>query len=136
MITIDGKTISLNDVYAAYGGTSKSASALYDVLNNIYIQMAEPRTASMEAAVNAKYKTDYEEKAESNATSNKTSVKEEKEKLLESAGVDTEEQYRNKLYLDQQKAISMIDLRMKSLFLLMPVIKMEIMPLISTPTLL
>lgn len=104
MITIDGKTISLNDVYAAYGGTSKSASALYDVVNNIYIQMAEPRTASMEAAVNAKYKTDYEEKAESNATSNKTSVKEEKEKLLESAGVDTEEQYRNKLYLDQQKS--------------------------------
>lgn len=73
-------------------------------------------------------------KLKSNATSNKTSVKEEKEKLLESAGVDTEEQYRNKLYLDQQKAISMIDLRMKSLSLLMPVIKMEIMPLISTPT--
>lgn len=102
MITIDGNTISLSDVFAAYGGTSKTASSLYSVLNNIYIQMAEPRTASMDAAVNAKYKTEYEEKAESNATSNNTSVKEEKEKLLEAAGVDTEEQYKNKLYLEQQ----------------------------------
>lgn len=103
MITIDGQSISLQDVFATYGGTSKSASALYDVLDDIYTQLAEPRNAAMDATVSAKFQSEYVETAEDNASSNNTSVKEEKDKILDSAGVDDEEQYINKLYLEQQE---------------------------------
>lgn len=103
MISIDGNTISLNDVFASYGGSSKSASAINDVLNNIYVQLAEPRNSAMDALVESTYQTEYEQKATDNANTNRTSVKEEKEKLLQAAGVDTEEQYRNQLYLKQQQ---------------------------------
>lgn len=103
MVTINGVSYTLDDVFKTYGGTSKSASSYYEVLKNIYIQLAEPRTSAMNQAVDATFKSEYTDAADRNAKNNNTSVKEEKEKILQSKGVDTEEQYRDQLYLAQQK---------------------------------
>lgn len=103
--TADGtsKTISLKDIFDTQVDTSTAAEAYYNLLSDIYTYTAVDTTTQMENTVDQDLETNYYEAAKTNAKNNGTSVKEEQEKLLTAANVDTVEQYRDSKLLAEKK---------------------------------
>lgn len=103
--TADGtsKTISLKDVFDTQVDTMTAAEAYYNLLSDIYTYTAVDTTTQMENTVDQDMETNFYEAAKTNSKNNGTSVKEEQEKLLTAANVDTVEQYRDSKLLEQKK---------------------------------
>lgn len=103
LIKIGDKEYSIQDIYDAQRDTAAAAESYYNLLDNVYTQLAIPVTSEMEAEVDEQMQTEFYDAAEDNARDNATTVSEEKENLLAAANVDSEEEYREKLILEAQK---------------------------------
>lgn len=106
--TADGKssTLSLKDVFNTQLGSSTAAQAYYNLLSDIYTFTSTPTTTQMNNTVDQDLETSFYEASKTNAKNNGTSVKEEQEKLLNAANVDTVEQYRDQKILQQKKDLA------------------------------
>ncbi len=103
LIQVGPKEYTLQEIYDLSRDNKTAAKSYYDLLDDIYTQLAIPADAGMQAGVDKSMNEDFYEAAETNAKNNSTTVKEEKEKLLEAAKVDNVEQLRQSKLLAAQK---------------------------------
>ncbi len=102
LIQIGPDTYKIADIMDSQAYTVTAAKSYYTLLKNVYTQLAFPRDSNMDLDVDAKVQKDYYEAAETNAKNNGTTQQEERENILDNAGVDSLSEYRDSLYLAEQ----------------------------------
>lgn len=103
LIQVGAKEYTIKEIYDTQRDTKAAAESYYNLLNDVYTQLAIPVDAAMEADIDNQMETNFYQAARDNARTNSTTVKEEQEKLLQAANVDNVEEYRANLTLTAQK---------------------------------
>jgi len=101
IVTVGGKTYDFAAIYKLAENTKDSKKATFDAASKALAEIVTPVTDSIKANVDRKIST-QETTWRSNASSNNTSYKEEMEKTLDSEGVLTEDELREKYISDAQ----------------------------------
>lgn len=101
-LTYNGKEYTIQGTFDDYSNSLEAAKAYYTALNNVFIQIAVDTTALIDSKVSTKIDNFYQT-ARDNAKNNGTSEKEEIEKAFETEGVSSEQELKEKYYLDEKK---------------------------------
>ena len=103
LIQVGPKEYTIKEIYDTKRDTKAAAESYYNLLNDVYTQLAVPVDSAMEADVEDQMQKNFYQAAKDNASANSTTVKEEQENLLQGANVDSVDEYRDTLYLAAKK---------------------------------